>query len=267
MNNSEMLAIFDKEVRRECEWTRMHREVLPNIVRYTLTGVGNGGGFISWSDLTADTAEAAIQDQIEYFKGINSDFEWKHYSHDQPGDLAERLLAHGFVGEESEALMVASINDLPAEYWTMSVSDVQCVTTSEEVDEIVRMESEVWGQEISGFARGMKYDLEHHPDHISVFAIWKDGRVVSAAWTHYLISTSFATLWGGSTLSQYRKRGYYTALLAVRAREARQRGYRFLQVDASPESQPILTKNGFRCLAYSTPYEWTPELILKGSFT
>jgi GNAT superfamily N-acetyltransferase len=105
----------------------------------------------------------------------------------------------------------------------------------------------------------MKYDLAHYTENLSVFAVWQDGQVVSTTWTHYMLSTSFATLWGGSTLKQYRKRGYYTALLAVRAREARERGIRFLQVDASSEIQPILTKHGFRCLAYSTPYEWTPK--------
>ena len=258
MKNSEILAIFNKEVRRECEWTRMRREALPRLVRYTLTGIGNGGGFISWSELTVDTADSVIQNQIEHYTGLKLDFEWKVYSYDQPADLPERLLAHGFTAEEAEALMVADINDLPAEYWTMDVTAVQRITTPEEVDEIVRMQSEVWGDEISGFASGLKFDLEHNPDHLSVFAVWQDGRVVSAAWTHYLLSTSFATLWGGTTLAQYRKRGFYTALLAVRAREARQRGFRFLQVDASPESQPILAKHGFRRLAYSTPYEWEP---------
>ncbi len=132
---------------------------------------------------------------------------------------------------------------------------MQRVTTAEEVDAIVRMESEVWQEDISGFSAGMKYDLVHHPDHLSVFAVWDGERVVSAAWTHYLIPTSFATFWGGSTLKEYRKRGYYTALLAVRAREARERGYRYLQVDASPESRPILEKHGFRFLGFSTPYE------------
>ena len=100
--------------------------------------------------------------------------------------------------------------------------------------------------DLSGFARGLKNDLEHHPADLSVFAIWQDGRVVSAAWTRFLISTSFATLSGGSTLKAYRHRGFYTTLLAVRAREARQRGFRFLQVNASPDSQPILTKHGFQ---------------------
>ena len=259
MKDSEILAIFDKEVRQECEWTRMRRDVLPQLVRYTLTEVGNGGGYISWSNLTKDNVDMAIQNQIAYFKELTIDFEWKYYNYDQPADLPERLLAHGFTAEEPEALMVADINDLPADFWTMDVSSVERITTPHGVDEIVRMESEVWNSEISGFASGMKYDLEHHPDHISVFAVWQNGRVVSAAWTHYLLSTSFATLWGGSTLKQYRKRGYYSALLAVRAREARQLGYRFLQVDASPDSQPILTKNGFQCLAYSTPFEWTPK--------
>jgi len=258
MKDSEILAIFNKEVRRECVWTRTRREVLPNLVRYVLTGTGSGGGFISWSDLTAETADAAIREQINYFKALNTDFEWKCYNYDLPADLPERLLAHGLTAEEPEALMVADIHDLPAEYWTMDVSAVQRITTPEGVDEIVRMESEVWGQEVTGFASGMKYDLDHYPDHLSVFAVWQDGRVVSAAWTHYLLSTSFATLWGGSTLEQHRRRGYYTALLAARAREARQRGFRFLQVDASPDSQPILAKHGFRCLAYSTGYEWEP---------
>jgi GNAT superfamily N-acetyltransferase len=119
----------------------------------------------------------------------------------------------------------------------------------------VRMESEALGKETGGFSKGMKYDLDHHPDLLSVFAVWDGERVVSAAWTHYLKPTSFASFWGGSTLREYRKHGYYTALLAARAREARERGYRFLQVDASPESRPILEKHGFRCLGFSTPYE------------
>ena len=259
MKTREILAIFNKEVRQECEWTRMRREVLPHLVRYILTDVGNGGGLISWSELNNDNVEEIIQSQVDYFKALKIDFEWKYYSYDKPEDLPDRLIAHGFKPEEPEALMIADINDLPAEFWTMDVSYIDRITAPESVDEIVVMESEVWGKETSGFASGMKFDLENHPDNISVFAIRQNGKIVSAAWTHYLPGTSFATLWGGSTLKEYRKRGYYSALLALRAREARQRGYRFLQVDASPDSQPILAKNGFRCLAYSTPYEWKPE--------
>ena len=259
MQDSEILSIFNKEVRRESEWTRMRREALPQLVRYVPDSPGEDSGAVTWSELSAETAEDAIQSQVDYFKALNSEFEWKYYSYDAPTDLPQRLLAHGFKAGEPEALMVAEIDDLPAEYWMMDVSDVQRVSTAGEVDELMRMQREVWDEEMPGLAAGLKNDLEHAPNRISIFAVWQDGRVVSAAWTLYLLSTSFATLWGGSTLKHYRQHGYYTALLAVRAREARQRGFRFLQVDASPDSQPILAKHGFRCLAYSTPYVWKPE--------
>lgn len=256
MNDAQLLKTYDREVRRECEWTRMRREVVPNIVRHVLTSTGTSGGLVSWSDLTPANADGEIEKQIAYFRTVNSGFEWKYYAHDQPADLPLRLRAHGFKTEgELEAIMVAEMSALPQDYWTMDVSAVQRVTSPEGVDAIVRMESEVWQEEISGFSPGMKYDLVHHSDQLSVFAVWDGNRVVSAAWTHYLIPTSFASFWGGSTLKEYRKRGFYTALLAVRAREARERGYRHLQVDASPESRPILEKHGFRFLGFSTPYE------------
>ena len=258
MNNNEMLAIFDREVRRECEWTRMEREVFPNLVRYTETDNPNGSGFISWSALNEKNVDAAIEEQRKYFGSIHMELEWKVYTQDQPANLDDRLLSYGFKPDDPDALMVAEMDDLPADYWVMDVSAVSRITTPEGVDEITRMESEVWAKDISGFVRGMKYDLEHHPDHLSVFAVWQDGRIVSAAWTHYLLSTSFATLWGGSTLKEYRRKGFYTALLAARAREARDRGFRFLQVDASPDSQPILAKHGFRCLGFSRAFIWKP---------
>ena len=64
---------------------------------------------------------------------------------------------------------------------------------------------------------------------------------------------------GGATLEGFRKRGIYTAVLAARAREARERGYRFLTIDASPMSRPIAAKHGFRLLATSNPCD-SPRL-------
>jgi GNAT superfamily N-acetyltransferase len=254
--NAELLDIYDREVRQACEWTRMRHEVLPNVVRHVLEGIGMGGGFVSWSRLSAENADAEIEAQAAYFRSLKSDFEWKVYSHDTPTDLPQHLLAHGFSGDEPEALMVADMEDLPAEYWTLDLSRVERVTTFEAIDDLVRMENEVWGKDISGIGKGMKYDLEHHPDHLSVFVVREGGQVLSAAWTHYLLPTSFASFWGGSTLKEYRRQGFYTALLAARVREARERGYKFLTVDASPDSRPILEKHGFRCLGFSMPYEW-----------
>ncbi len=45
-----MLAIFDKEVRRECERPRLQRQALPGLVRYMPLDEGRGGSFIGWSN-------------------------------------------------------------------------------------------------------------------------------------------------------------------------------------------------------------------------
>ncbi|MYR23936.1 GNAT family N-acetyltransferase, partial [Streptomyces sp. SID6137] len=49
-------------------------------------------------------------------------------------------------------------------------------------------------------------------------------------------------------------RGLYRALVAHRARIAAARGCRYLQVDASPMSRPILERLGFLPLSITTPY-------------
>jgi hypothetical protein len=46
----------------------------------------------------------------------------------------------------------------------------------------------------------------------------------------------------------------FRSLVAYRARLARDRGYRYLQVDASADSSPILQRLGFAELARTTPF-------------
>ncbi|WP_050776729.1 hypothetical protein [Streptomyces sp. SPB074] len=53
-------------------------------------------------------------------------------------------------------------------------------------------------------------------------------------------------------------RGLYRATVAARARIAAARGVRYLQVDASADSAPILRRLGFLELTTTTPYIWTP---------
>jgi GNAT superfamily N-acetyltransferase len=65
--------------------------------------------------------------------------------------------------------------------------------------------------------------------------------------------TEFASLWGGGTVRAFRGRGIYRALVAHRARLAAERGFRYLQVDASAESRPILERLGFVQLTTTTP--------------
>jgi GNAT superfamily N-acetyltransferase len=70
--------------------------------------------------------------------------------------------------------------------------------------------------------------------------------------------TEFATLWGGGTLEPWRGRGIYRAVVAYRANLASARGCRYLQVDASDDSRPILERLGFVAVTTTTPFIWSP---------
>ena len=92
-----------------------------------------------------------------------------------------------------------------------------------------------------------------------MFVAEADGEVVSAAWAVYKKGTDFTGLWGGSTLAEWRGKGIYKALVAVRAARAVELGYRYLQVDASDDSSPILQRLGFLAVTTTTPYVYTPQ--------
>ena len=52
--------------------------------------------------------------------------------------------------------------------------------------------------------------------------------------------------------------GVYRAVVAYRANLAAQRGLRYLQVDASDDSRPILERLGFVAVTTTTPFTWSP---------
>ena len=57
--------------------------------------------------------------------------------------------------------------------------------------------------------------------------------------------SAFGGLYGGGTLPDYRRSGFYRSLTAQRGRDARAMGARFLIDDALPTSCPILKRLGF----------------------
>ena len=257
MDKAELLKIFDREQRIDFEFPGTVREKTEGVIRDLMTLENRG--FIAYSNLDETTVDAAIEEQLAYFQAREIPFEWKVYDHDKPEDLRQRLQARGFVMEDPEALVVLDLQEAPDVYWTSDISCVERVTDLEGVRGVRQLEEDVWGDDHAWIEKRLAHDLQTMPDLLSVFAVRADGRIVSAAWMYYHPPSRFASLWGGSTLPDYRKRGYYTALLAARAREARDRGFRFLTVDASPMSRPILEKLGFQFLGFSTPCVWKPE--------
>jgi hypothetical protein len=57
-------------------------------------------------------------------------------------------------------------------------------------------------------------------------------------------------------VAAFRGRGLYQAVLAARVQAARRRGYRYLYIDASPMSRPIVARHGFEQLTTMQWFEW-----------
>jgi len=255
MDKRELLEIYDRELRINPRLPEMIYENTGRIVRdYSLA---DAAGFIDYASLDETCANAEIEAQIDYFDSLGLPFTWKVYDHDGPSDLRQRLAARGFEVESSKALMILDLFNAPEFYEAVELPDcVRKVTDPEGIEDIIRLEEEVWQAPRDWLRKRLVHSLETHPERLSLFAVPVDGRTVSAAWIFYYPPSQFASLLGGSTLPEYRNRGYYTSLMVTRVREAHQRGYRFLVVDASPMSRPILEKRGFQFLGLTTLCRW-----------
>ncbi len=255
MNKSQTIALYDQDQRKDVEYPDMRREVTPNVVRHIDTS-DTREGLISYSQLDEANADDTIREQVSYFESIGKGFEWKLYDYDQPSDLKERLGSYGFILEEAEAIMVLDLEDAPEILWQPVLHPVKRITDPEKLSDVLTVQQQVWDEDFSWLGEYLGSTLSGYPEQMSVSVAYVNEQPASAAWTYFPRHSQFASLWGGSTVSGFRGQGLYTALLAVRAQEAKARQARYLTVDASARSRPILEKFGFEMIAYSYPCKW-----------
>jgi GNAT superfamily N-acetyltransferase len=258
-NTRELLIAFDEQA----------RPVPPDPpagVRYEPDGpvvrvVGEERGFISAPrDTGARGAglDALIARQRDYFAARGDAVEWKTYDYDEPADLPDRLRAAGFVPEPAETVVVALTTAIATEPVLPGGVVLRQVTAEEDMRRIGAMESEVWQTDRDWHSGRLIREVTATPEEYLVLTAEAAGRVVAAGFLEMRPGSSFAGLWGGAALREWRGRGIYRALVARRAQLAAARGVRYLQVDASSDSAPILRRLGFQPLATTTPYVWSP---------
>jgi GNAT superfamily N-acetyltransferase len=251
-----LLDVFDRQTRRD-------RVGVHNGVRYDrdgdvvcATAVDGTWNAVISTTLTASTVDAAIARQVEKFAALDRPFEWKWYSFDEPADLPERLVAAGFRAGEDEALMVARVDDIPPVGLPPGVRIRRCRTDTD-VDAVRDAQFRAFGRADPHSTSELRAIVARDSDDEQVFVVEADGAPVCAGRLELERGTEFAGIWGAGTVPEWRGRGIYTALVAHRAAVARRAGFRYLRVDASPDSEPILRRNGFSRLATTRPYEWT----------
>jgi len=252
MRIEDVLALYDREERRQTEEPGLRRELAPGVVRL-VDEIGRESTVI-YSELDAGTADAAIRREAAYFAGLGHDLEWKLYTHDTPRDLHERLVARGFRPDEPEAIMALDLEEVPEALLGPVPDFIRRLEDPARLEDVTRVREAVWPGEHQGLEERLARLMRTRPSYLSVYVAYADGLPVCEGRINFPEKSMFASIWGGATLSAYRRQGYYTAVLAVRVQEARQRGARFLTIDASPMSRPIVEKFGFRLLTMSQPH-------------
>ena len=252
-NMDEIRRLFDQQNRIDIEYSDMRREATPHVVR--LIDTVHGRGTLIYSQLDESSADETIRDEIAYFKslGIANEFEWKVYDYDQPADLKERLSAQGFVADEREAVLILDLQATPQALLAPVTHDVRRITDPAGLVDLAGVYGQDWYKDAGWFLDALATTLRETPQELSVYIAYVDGVPASSACMELPPNNDFGGLWGGETLPEYRKRGLYTALVAVRAQEAIQSGKRYLTIDASPMSRAVLEKFGFQFMAYTYP--------------
>ena len=251
MDQRPLLAAFDDQLRRNVP--PGPGAVVERTDRVTRV-VGEDGewGTVVWSDLEGADVDALIAEQAARF-GCSATWEWKRYSHDRAADPEPRLRAAGLVPEPAETLMVADLTelDLPP-----ASAGIRLTRVDDEAgaDAMVGVHLEVFGDVHAGTRAAVLRALAQDPRPVEAVLAWAGGTAVSAGRVEFHEGTDFASLWGGGTLPAWRGRGIFSALVSYRAARARERGFRYLQVDAMPASRPILQRLGFVALSETAPW-------------
>jgi GNAT superfamily N-acetyltransferase len=220
------------------------------------------GGFVEYRNLGglegADLDEL-IARQIRVFAERGERFEWKLHGHDRPPDLPQRLRAAGFSPEDMETVVIAPVAKIAGRPSLPEGVSLREVVDRADLDRIAAFEEAVWRDDgHSWLADSLEAERAADAEGLTILVVEAASEIVCAAWVRFEHGTEFATLWGGATLPGWRRRGIYRATVAYRATLAAERGFRFMTVDASADSRPILERLGFVAVTTTTPYVWSP---------
>lgn len=255
-----LLAAFDAQLRKAAG-SRLPAGVACTWDGPLLRCVGMHRGFVTASDLgrlPTGGLDSLIARTVACFTARGEGFEWKTYGHDRPADLPVRLRRAGLVAEPQETVLIGETSRMAVRPVLPDGVVVRAVTVRADLVRIAALEGEVWAEDMSWLADELVGLLAADPDHVTIMVAEAGGEIISAGRLEIVRGTEFAGLWGGATLPTWRGRGIYRALVAARALLAQARGVRYLQVDASDDSRPILERLGFAAVTTTTPYIWTP---------
>ena len=253
MNKNNLLVRYDKDLRLRIMYPEARKEITKDVVRIIRNAPGMN--VVTFTFANESKLDRVIDREVDYFLPMNQPFTWKVYDHDLLPSLKDKLTSRGFKADGDPAdVMLLDIKKASSDLFRPVRADIRRIDTLEGLKDVIYVLDKVWG----GHNTWVNDRLGRHlkvPGYLSVYAAYVEDQPASIAWT-YFPRGHFATLFAGSTISEYRRQGLYTNLLATRLKEIRERGYRFAVVETGAMSKPIVAKHGFQQLTTVYDYEW-----------
>jgi hypothetical protein len=252
MNKSELLKLYDHDLREQVEYPEARKEIAKDVVRFTREAPAMNFVSITYAD--ESNLDRVIKNEVSHFAPMNQPFTWKVYDHDPLPSMGEKLKAHRFVRDDDAGdIMILDVENAPANLLEPATADIRRITDLDGLKDVIFVLDKVWG----GSNIWVNGRLGGHlkvSNYLSVYVAYVENTPASIGWT-YFPKGHFATLFAGSTLEEYRKHGLYTSILAKRVQEIRERGYRYAVVETGEMSKPIVQKHGFEYLTTVWDYE------------
>ncbi|SDS44510.1 GNAT family N-acetyltransferase [Microlunatus soli] len=255
-----LLRAYDEQLRTDAETPSAI--AVERLGPLRLVNFGSGRGFITYADLggaDAATIRGWVEQAVRHFDEqpeINR-VEWKTRGHDHAPGLHEALIDNGFVAEEPESIMIGPAAALAADVPLPDGVTLRRITEEHDVRAMSALADHIFGDPVSKHRADSILRRLARDDGMELWVAEADGAMISSGRLEPIAGTDFAGLWGGSTLAEWRGKGIYRALTAVRARSALDKGKTLLHSDSTEYSRPILERSGLIKVSSTTPYQWT----------
>jgi ribosomal protein S18 acetylase RimI-like enzyme len=205
--------------------------------------VFNGASGATFGDATADARIATI---LDYFRELKTDMSWWVGPTSTPGDLGDRLVAHGLVAEEPAPGMAMTL-----EGWTPPAGPdgLEIVPTTD---------TEAFHEAIDIMFEGFEIPRHVQPAFEERFADFCIGpRAIQTTYLARIDGRAVATslgmlvddvvgIYNVVTAVQARRRGAGAAVTAAAMAAARERGARWAILESSEMGRSVYERLGFR---------------------
>lgn len=254
---AQFLPAYDEQLRTEAETpSAVSVRRLGPLRLVTFAG---GRGFVTYQDLhTDETMAELVTGALAHYRAdaTITRVEWKTRGHDRAPGLHEALLANGFVPDEPESIMIGETRLLAVDVPTPEGVTLRRVSEQDDVRAMSAMQDEVFGDPVSDEAANALLRRLARNDGMELWIAEAAGQIVSAGRLEPVAGTEFAGIWGGATRPQWRRKGIYRALTAMRAKSAVALGKTLIHSDSTDWSRPILERSGLVKVSTTTPYRW-----------